>query len=50
MKYWEDFKVGESTDLGSRTISEAEILAFARKSILSRSTPIPRPPSRASAG
>ena len=31
MKYWEDFKVGESTDLGSHSLTEAEILAFARK-------------------
>ena len=31
MKYWEDFKVGESTDLGSHSMTEAEILAFARK-------------------
>lgn len=31
MKYWEDFKVGESTELGSHSITEAEILAFARK-------------------
>src|SRR5260370_19635905 len=31
VKYWEDFKVGESTELGSHSISEAEILAFARK-------------------
>ena len=27
MKYWEDFKVGESTDLGSHSMTEAEILA-----------------------
>ncbi len=31
MKYWEDFKVGESIELGSHSITEAEILAFARK-------------------
>jgi len=31
VKYWEDFKVGESTELGSHPITEAEILAFARK-------------------
>ena len=31
MKYWEDFKVGESTDLGSHSMTEAEILTFARK-------------------
>lgn len=31
MKYWEDFEVGESTELGSHSITEAEILAFARK-------------------
>ena len=31
MKYWEDFKVGERIVLGAHSISEAEILAFARK-------------------
>ena len=31
MKHWEDFAVGETTELGSCAISEAEILAFARK-------------------
>jgi len=31
VKHWEDFKVGESTELGSHAITEAEILAFARK-------------------
>ena len=31
MKYWDDFKAGESIALGSHTITEAEILAFARK-------------------
>lgn len=31
MKYWEDFKVGERIVLGAHAISEAEILAFARK-------------------
>jgi acyl dehydratase len=31
MKYFEDMRVGEAGVLGSRTISEAEILAFARK-------------------
>jgi acyl dehydratase len=31
VKYWEDFEVGEATDLGSCSITEAEILAFARK-------------------
>jgi acyl dehydratase len=31
MRYWEDLKVGETTDLGSCAITEAEILAFARK-------------------
>jgi acyl dehydratase len=31
VKYWEDFEVGESTELGSHSITEAEILAFARK-------------------
>ena len=31
MKYWEDFEIGETTELGSHRITEAEILAFARK-------------------
>ncbi|HYR73918.1 MAG TPA: MaoC family dehydratase [Candidatus Acidoferrum sp.] len=31
MKYWEDFKVGEVIELGSCAITEAEVLAFARK-------------------
>lgn len=31
MKYWEDFKVGETAALGSGVLSEAEILAFGRK-------------------
>ena len=31
MKYWEDFKVGEATELGSCSLSEEEIVAFARK-------------------
>src|SRR5262245_52746339 len=31
VKYWEDFEVGEITELGSHRITEAEILAFARK-------------------
>jgi acyl dehydratase len=31
VKYWEDFKVGESSDLGAHSMTEAEILAFARK-------------------
>ncbi|HEX7788785.1 MAG TPA: MaoC family dehydratase [Methylomirabilota bacterium] len=31
MKYWEDFAVGEITELGSHRITEAEILAFARR-------------------
>jgi acyl dehydratase len=31
VKYWDDFKAGESIALGSHTITEAEILAFARK-------------------
>jgi acyl dehydratase len=31
VRYWEDFEVGEKAELGSCTISEAEILAFARK-------------------
>jgi acyl dehydratase len=31
VKYWEDYAVGESTELGSCAITEAEILAFARK-------------------
>jgi len=31
VKYWEDFKVGEVVELGSCAITEAEVLAFARK-------------------
>jgi acyl dehydratase len=31
VKYWEDFAVGELIELGSHTITEAEVLAFARK-------------------
>jgi acyl dehydratase len=31
VKYWEDFKIGEATDMGSCAITEEEILAFARK-------------------
>jgi acyl dehydratase len=31
VKYWEDFAVGEIIELGSHTITEAEVLAFARK-------------------
>ncbi len=31
MKYWEDYKAGEHTALGSHTITEAEMLAFAHK-------------------
>ena len=31
MKYFEDFAVGETAVLGSRTVSEEEILAFAGK-------------------
>ena len=31
MRYWEDMRVGETADLGSCAITEAEILAFARK-------------------
>jgi acyl dehydratase len=31
VKYWEDYKVGEIIELGSRPITEAEVLAFARK-------------------
>jgi acyl dehydratase len=31
VKYWEDFEVGEAAGLGSRAVSEAEILAFARQ-------------------
>jgi acyl dehydratase len=31
MKYWEDVKVGDTGSLGSYTVTEAEILAFARK-------------------
>ena len=31
MKYWEDFAVGETSDLGSCAITEAEVLAFGRR-------------------
>jgi len=31
LRYWEDMRVGETADLGSCAITEAEILAFARK-------------------
>ncbi|HVQ76511.1 MAG TPA: MaoC family dehydratase [Candidatus Binatia bacterium] len=31
MKYWEDFAVGEATDLGSCAVAAEEIVAFARK-------------------
>jgi acyl dehydratase len=31
VRYWEDFEVGEAADLGSCSITEAEILIFARK-------------------
>lgn len=31
MKYWEDFAVGEVIELGSCSITEADVLAFARK-------------------
>jgi acyl dehydratase len=31
MKYWEDIKVGDTDSLGSYTVTEAEILAFAKK-------------------
>src|SRR6185295_6562305 len=31
VKYWEDFVVGERSELGSCSITEAEVLAFARK-------------------
>jgi acyl dehydratase len=31
VRYFEDFHVGEVTDLGSHTMTEAEILAYARK-------------------
>jgi acyl dehydratase len=31
MRYWEDFAVGETADLGSCTVTEDELLAFARK-------------------
>ena len=30
LRYFEDFRVGEVLPLGSRTVSEAEIIAFAR--------------------
>jgi acyl dehydratase len=31
MKHWEDFQVGERTEFGRHTFTEAEILAFARQ-------------------
>jgi acyl dehydratase len=31
MKWWEDFKVGESAELGRHTFSEEEIVAFGRQ-------------------
>jgi acyl dehydratase len=31
MKYWEDIKVGDTGDLGAYTVTEEEILAFAKK-------------------
>ena len=31
MKYWEDINVGDTGDLGSYTVTEEEILAFAKK-------------------
>ena len=31
MKYWEDIKVGDTATLGSHTVTEDEILAFAKK-------------------
>ena len=31
MKYFEDFRVGETDELGSYTMTEGEIVAFARK-------------------
>jgi acyl dehydratase len=31
MRYWEDFNVGEVTELGSVDVTEAEVLEFARR-------------------
>ena len=31
MKYWEDFEVGETADLGSCSLTEEQIMAFGRK-------------------
>lgn len=31
LRYFEDFRVGEKTDLGRYTVTEAEILSFARQ-------------------
>jgi acyl dehydratase len=31
MRYWEDFAVGDSTDVGPVTVSEAEIVEFATR-------------------
>jgi acyl dehydratase len=31
MRYWEDFAVGSSYDLGTKVVTEAEIIAFAKE-------------------
>ena len=40
--FFEDLAPGQVVELGSRTVTEAEILEFARHSIRSRSTSILR--------
>ena len=41
-RYFDDFAVGERFVTGEETLSEAEIVAFARRFDPSRSTSIPR--------
>ncbi|MCW5747914.1 MAG: MaoC family dehydratase [Alphaproteobacteria bacterium] len=31
LRYWEDYEVGKAYELGSKTVSEEEIIAFARQ-------------------
>ena len=48
---FEDFKVGDTIDLGATPEDRSEMLAFARRLDPNRSTPIrPRRPTRCSAG
>ena len=39
MIWWEDFKVGERSEMGRHTFSEAEIIAFARSRIAAFKAP-----------